>query len=71
MKKEEIASALRMASNINYNGARYRLLGFFMYYDKVSKTLKYSAEIADSNGRTVVRAPLEKVEIANGVIELN
>lgn len=63
MTKEQIATALKSCSKVTYDGAEYGLLGFFMYCDKITKTLKYSAELEDKNGRTVVRAPLEKVEM--------
>ena len=66
MKADEIRLALLTGSSATYNGGEYKILSFVLYYNKLKKTLSYSAELLDKNERSVVRVPIEQVEVIKG-----
>ena len=63
MQKEDIANALKTSAICRYNGSEYRVYAFYLYADKITHRLKYSAVLLDKNGNSTITVPIERVEL--------
>lgn len=69
MTKEEIPRALRTNARCLYNGAEYTITACYLFADKSTRELKYSAILLDKCGRSTISVPLESVHIIESEIQ--
>lgn len=63
MVKQEIPDALKNGSKAVCDGITYTIIGCYLYADKKTNKLRYSAVLLDKCGRSTCQVPIEFVEL--------